>query len=165
MSPNNRIRAAEGYYELKMPDQAWRQIGRLTAEQRKQAPVLGLRIQLHLDAEQWSEALALSRQLLDVQPYAKGAYIHAAYCLHELQRTDEARDLLLEAPEELWDEAVYYYNLACYEARVGDLETAREWLERSFRMDPALVRHAREDPDLSGLWSDSGTVQEADLAE
>ena len=165
MSPKNRIRAAEGYCELGMHDLAWRQIEQLPAERRKQAPVLGLRIQLHLDAGEWSEALSLSRQLLDVQPESKGAHIHAAYCLHELRRTEEARDLLRDGPEILRDEPVFFYNLACYEAQLGDLKAAREWLERSVQMDSSLARQAREDPDLTGLWRDSGTVREADFAE
>jgi hypothetical protein len=56
--------------------------------------------------------------------------------------------LLLSGPASLKAEATYHYNLACYEAALGNLDQARAHLDVSFAMDKKLRDHARTDPDL-----------------
>ena len=122
-------------------------------EDRLRPEALQLNIQIHLQESSWEPALALCRQLCDVAPQANSGYIHAAYCLHELGRTEEARDLLLEGPESLREEPVFFYNLGCYEARLGETDSARAWLLRSFELDENLRHQAKTDPDLVGVWA------------
>src|SRR5690348_2716140 len=84
--------------------------------------VLELRLLILLHARRWKEALSFSRKLCAAAPESSAGYIHSAYCLHELGRTTEARDLLINGPECLQREATYHYNLACYECALGDEE-------------------------------------------
>jgi len=46
------------------------------------------------------------------------------------------------------------YNLACCEARLGDIDQAFEHLERSLEDRPDLVELARGDDDLDALRGD-----------
>ncbi|MDL5053395.1 hypothetical protein QQ056_07540 [Oscillatoria laete-virens NRMC-F 0139] len=78
-------------------------------------------------------------------------FLHAAFCLHELGRTAEAKSLLLGGADYLKGNPVFYYNLACYECRLGELDYAGELLEQAMSMDPKFKTMWPNDPDLAPL--------------
>jgi len=160
MEPTYHFVAAQGYFELGMLDEAWKRMGEMGVEERARPYALKLRTQLHLAAQDWKGGLAVCRQLCDVSPDDAAGYIHAAYCLHELGQTDEAREMLMDGPETLRDEPIFFYNLGCYEARLGEIDSACAWLLRSFQMDDSLRRQARRDPDLKEVWAELRTTLE-----
>jgi hypothetical protein len=84
-------------------------------------------------------------------PEYKGGYIHTAFALHESGRTQEALDLLRSGPPVLKQDATYFYNVACYEAVLGNAESAVKNLSRSFRLDNRLKDGALEDRDLAAI--------------
>ena len=47
--------------------------------------------------------------------------------------------------------AVTLYNLACLACKEGELDAAREWLEKAFALDEGLRENAEEDEDLRAL--------------
>lgn len=146
-----RLRAAVGYLELGMLEEAWEEMGELSPSASEGAPAVKVRLMLLLHEGRWSRALEESQRLAELAPSDVEAFIHAAYCLHELGRTREAERMLLEAPSLLEREAVYHYNLACYKAVLGELEAARRFLAAAFALDPALREAAAADPDLENL--------------
>ena len=77
-----------------------------------------------------------------------------AYALHELKRTKEAWDILLPVATRFPGEYIVRYNLACYACQLGNLPTARKWLERAVEVvGPDLIRKmALQDADLEPLW-------------
>lgn len=46
------------------------------------------------------------------------------------------------------------FNLACYEAQLGDLAAARNHLSRAFEIEPTLKLAALDDSDLEPLWAE-----------
>ena len=86
-----------------------------------------------------------------MEPENGAGFIQGAYCLHEMKRTDEALELLDEAPESVRSDAIYFYNMGCYQAVIGDVDTAFDCLRKSFDMDESLIDVARRDPDLAVL--------------
>jgi hypothetical protein len=52
--------------------------------------------------------------------------------------------------------ATMRYNLACYECQLGDLDQARAWLEKAYRLGERAEMQAMalEDPDLKPLWEE-----------
>jgi hypothetical protein len=74
--------------------------------------------------------------------------------LHELNRTEEARDNLLRVVDKFQNESIMRYNLACYECQLGRLGQASEWLEKAYEVGDAakLKLMALDDPDLEALW-------------
>jgi hypothetical protein len=46
---------------------------------------------------------------------------------------------------------VYFYNLGCYHAVLGNPEDAQSYLQMSFNMDEKFREIARYDPDLEGV--------------
>jgi predicted Zn-dependent protease len=143
--------AAQGYSELGMFDDALTELNSLPAELTSHVTVLELRTVVLMQAKRWKSALTASRALCRVAPENKNGFIHGAYCLHALGRTEEARDTLLSGPELLHAEPTFHYNLACYECTLGNLELARLHLEKSFELNKDFREYAKSDPDLAAL--------------
>ncbi len=101
--------------------------------------------------KKWSTALRISRELCRVAPDCGAGYLHAGFCLHELGKTKQAKELLLKGPVALLKEPIYYYNMGCYDALLGNVDQARENLETSFKMDSTFRELAKMDPDLQSL--------------
>lgn len=143
--------AAQGYSELSMFDEAIAELDTLPEGAVKSSTVVELRAVILMQAKRWKQALAASRQLCKLDPERTSGFIHAAFCLHEMGRTEDARDILLKGPETLHSEATYHYNLACYECALGNLDLARLHLDKSFQLDKKFRDFAKCDPDLSAL--------------
>jgi predicted Zn-dependent protease len=145
------VRIAEGYSELGMLDDALGELDQLDAEQRDRSEVLRMRIDILLRKQVWTDALRLSQRFCTVNPNQPYGFVHTAFCLHELGRTSEAKQTLLEGPAALLDVPVYYYNLACYDTVLGNLEQAKAYLRASFRLDKSFREMAKTDPDLQRI--------------
>jgi predicted Zn-dependent protease len=143
--------AAQGYSELSMFDDAIAELDSLPEKTANNSTVIELRTVILMQAKRWKPALTASRELCRAEPQKTSGFIHAAFCLHELGRTAEARDILLAGPETLHAEPTFHYNLACYECALGHLELARMHLEKSFELDKKFRDFAKVDPDLAAL--------------
>ena len=112
--------------------------------------------EIYAAANKWEAALDIASALTQLMPDHSLGWVHSSYALHELNRTVEARDNLLPVVEKFPDEPILRYNLACYECRLGNLEQAKDWLEKAFRIgEPRKMKlMALEDPDLEPLWKD-----------
>jgi len=143
--------AAQGYSELSMYDDALAELDSLPGEVLESATVVELRTVILMQARRWKSALTAARSLCRVEPDKTSGFIHAAFCLHELGRTTEARDMLIAGPDALHVEATFHYNLACYECALGNLALARLHLDKSCQLDKKFRDFARSDPDLAAL--------------
>jgi hypothetical protein len=67
---------------------------------------------------------------------------------------------LLRVVESFSANATMRYNLACYECQLGNLERAKDWLEKALKLGDtkAIKLAALEDPDLQPLWRDIGQI-------
>jgi predicted Zn-dependent protease len=149
-----RILAAQGYHELGLWREAWRELDGLSGLAQHRPDVLEMRILILINEFKWPEALTLSRQLAEAAPQEEGGWVHSAYCLHELGRTREAIQALLSAPASLREKAIFHYNLACYSCVLGQIDAAREALHRSFAMDKRYRDFALADRDLDALHAE-----------
>jgi predicted Zn-dependent protease len=147
------ILAAQGYSELSMFDDALAELESLPPKAAAHVVVVELRAVILMQARRWKPALEASRALCVLLPDQTGGFIHAAFCLHEMGRTEEARAVLLGGPTSLHAEPTYHYNLACYECVLGHLDLARMHLEKSIELDKKYREFAKGDPDLAALHS------------
>ena len=113
--------------------------------------VLQLRLHHLMRQKRWARALIVSRKLCQVAPHCSAGFLHAGFCLHELGKTAEAKELLLKGPSTLRKEPIYYYNMGCYEALLGNAKDAQRHLEKSFKMDASFREIAKRDPDLKSV--------------
>ncbi len=141
--------------ELGNATEAIAELNNIPAELQKEPEVLKVQWSIYAARKQWHAALDLADTLIKLDPDDALGWVHRSYALHELKRTQEARDQLLPVVDKFPISATIRYNLACYECQLGNLERAKEWLEAAFRLghrDP-MKQTALEDPDLEPLWS------------
>ena len=113
--------------------------------------VLQLRLHHLMREKKWARALTVSRKLCRAAPQCGAGFLHAGFCLHELGRTAEAKRLLLNGPVALLKEPIYYYNMGCYDALLGNVHAAKMHLQTSFKMDASFRELAKKDPDLKAI--------------
>jgi Flp pilus assembly protein TadD len=151
MSFEWHFRAACGYAELGMTRQSIAELNELEQPYQSRPEVLQLRLHHLMRAQRWASALRISQKLCRAAPDCSAGYLHAGFCLHELGKTAEAKQLLLKGPAALLKEPIYYYNMGCYDALLGNVRDARINLETSFRMDSSFRELAKKDPDLEAV--------------
>ena len=148
-----QLRAACGYAELGMARESMAELKAIDPEHQNRPEVLQLRLHHLMRAQRWASALRVSQKLCRAAPECSAGFLHAGFCLHELGKTAEAKQLLLKGPAALLKEPIYYYNMGCYEALLGNVKDARINLETSFRMDASFRELAKKDPDLAAVQS------------
>jgi tetratricopeptide (TPR) repeat protein len=147
------LQAADGYLYLGMADEALAELESIGATEQDRPSVLLARIRVTLHLRQWGKAEALSRRAALAHPEEDEFTVQQAFALHQLEKGDKAVEVLLSAPEWIRRTGILHYNLACYEARLGDLKTARQCINAAIQINAAMRKNARIDPDLQGLWN------------
>jgi tetratricopeptide (TPR) repeat protein len=125
-------------------------------ELRAHPDVLKTRWKIYAEADQWEAALLIATTLVQAVPDDPDGWIGRSFALHEMKRTAEARDYLLQVIDKFPKISVMRYNLACYECQLGSLEKARDWLGKAFKVGDAkaIRRIALDDRDLEPLWKE-----------
>jgi len=151
VATSSTLQAAQGWLEIGLPVEALCELRSLSAAEQRSPEVLRLRLAAEMEIKRWNAASDTARLLCLRQPGDAGAYMQAAYCLHETGDTLAARDWLLRGPGELLAEPLFHYNIACYHAVLGEREGALRHLARAIEMDPSLRQIAAGDEDLESL--------------
>ena len=146
-----RLRAAAGYAELGMNRESIAELNAIDKPAQNRADVLQMRLHHLMREKKWGRALRVSRKLCRVAPQCSAGFLHAGFCLHELGKTLQAKKLLLRGPVALLREPIYYYNMGCYDALLGNSKSAQVHLLTSFKMDPSFRDIAKKDPDLESV--------------
>jgi predicted Zn-dependent protease len=141
-----------GYLALGMYLDANDELENLPTALKAHPTVLSARLELLIEMKRWEDGAILGQSLFKLWPDACEHYVRTAFCLHEMKQTKEARKTLLCGPEALRSQAVYFYNLACYEAQLGNIAEAKRQLAICFEMDKAYKAESLDDPDLAPLW-------------
>ena len=151
---SHHLSAAEGWLELGNPVEAAAELQRIGPPGSAHPSVLEMDWQIHARARQWEECVELAIRQIEQTPERPAGWVHRSFALHELNRTAQARDLLLPIVDLFPQEAILTYNLACYECRLGNLPAARKWLKKTFRLKNSLPWRmaAQNDADLERLW-------------
>ena len=152
MTPYKRqLTAAAGYLELGMAADASAELDAIDPSRRSDWEVLALRVAVCQETKDWVPMLLLSERLVAMQPDQAQWPLSLAYATRRCQSLEAARKILLGAMERFPGESTIRYNLACYEAQLGNLDLARDHLTRAIRMHDAHRAMALADPDLAPL--------------
>ena len=93
--------------------------------------------------------------LCQQQPDEFEGHIHLATALHALNRTAEAREVLLKVVDKFPSAYPIPFALACYACRLGNIEEARRWWNKARALTnnkDKLEELARTERDLQALW-------------
>jgi predicted Zn-dependent protease len=147
------LRAAEGWVELGLPEEALKELEVLPAARREQPLVLMLLWRIYSAAGRWRDCIEVADELVQRDSKNLLGWIHRSYALHELKRTQEASDLLEPALLQFPDEELVAYNLACYACQLGREREAKALLVLAFRRGDAkeIKQRALEDSDLATM--------------
>lgn len=155
ISPENKhaLKAALGWLELEQFDEATKEVSKIDSQFQNTPEILNLRWQILSKSRDWEEALLIAREFVHQHPQTSTAWIHLSYTLHELNRTLEARDHLLNAREKFPHNPLIVYNLACYSCQLKDTEVAMQWIQEAMALKEKaeILRMALEDKDLEPL--------------
>lgn len=147
------LRAVDGYLYLGMPEEALAALGEISQEDNFDAPVMRARIRVLLHLGQWEEANLLAEQGSELHPEENEFVVQRAFALHQLNKGGEAVQVIEGAPAWIRRTGIIHYNLACYEAQLGDIGIARECIRAAIRINAAFQKSAQYDPDLQKLWN------------
>jgi len=150
------LRAAQGWLGLGNSREARQELENIRPQMRTCPGVLKVEWEIYAAEKRWEAAVAIADNLIELQPDDALGWVHRSYALHELKRTQQARDNLLRVVDKFPSSATIRYNLACYECQLDNLSRAKFWLESAFRMGnrSQMKLAALEDPDLKPLWQE-----------
>lgn len=154
LEPKNErlLVAAQGYLELGLPLDANDEIESMEADVRHLPEVLAVRVGIYRALEAWPLMQVVAKQLALHEPDEPAWTVAWAYATRRAESLDTARLILVNAVERLPGVALFNFNLACYEAQLGDLDRAKKHLSRAIELRGDLRRRALEDEDLRPLW-------------
>ena len=145
--------AADGYLYLGLPGQALSELESIPDSEQHASPVLRARVRVLLHLKKWDAANTLSEAGVSLYPEENEFTVQRAFALHKLKKGTDAVKVLLSAPEWIRKTGILHYNLACYEAQLGDLTTARQCIKAAIEINSSFKKNARTDPDLARLWN------------
>ena len=145
------LQAACGYAELGMTRESVEELDAIEERMQNRPEVLQMRLHHFMKKKNWGKALRVSETLCRIAPDCGTGFLHAGFCLHQLGKTAEAKKRLITGPIALLKEPIYYYNMGCYDALLGNVKDAAQNLQISFKMDSSFRELARRDPDLAAL--------------
>src|SRR2546421_5804574 len=106
------LNAAAGWRELGNYSEARFELERIL--NRDHPAVLEERWRIFAAEQQWLPALEIARRPIEVAPDDPSGWIHQSYSLHELKRTQEARDPLLAGGGKISPAGHASFNMSCF---------------------------------------------------
>jgi tetratricopeptide (TPR) repeat protein len=154
---SHHYRAAEGWLEFGLPQEAAAEWSQLTPEARRLPLAVDLRWQISAALLDWDHGVQLGEQLVALAPESAGGWLRLSFALRRskgggLQRAWEA---LRPAADQFPEEETVAYNLACYATQLGRLDEGWEWFLRALVItsnSAGLRRLGLSDSDLEPLW-------------
>lgn len=143
--------AAVGYVELGMFADANFELEKIDPFNRAAPEVLAVRLAIYHGLKKWELMQQIAKRLHEFQPDNVEWTISLAYATRRAYSINVAMDILLNAEAKFPKEATIKYNLACYFCQTGDTTTAKNYLKKTFELDPNCRITALEDEDLKPL--------------
>lgn len=145
---------AEGYLTLGLKAEAAEALSEITGEDRDATPVLAMWLTVHAERAEWAKAEKVGAVVCEREPNEPGFWVQWAYAVRRHKGLPQAREILFRGVGLHPREAVFHFNLACYEAQLGHLDDARAFLETACGLDETFTELAKTDPDLEPLRAD-----------
>jgi tetratricopeptide (TPR) repeat protein len=158
VSTVTRLRYAAGYLALKLQAEARAELEAIAPADHDTLPVISLHAHCCSEAEDWAGAAALGERLTGLDPGDAGHWIQWAYAVRRLSGIPAARAILLTALGLHPQESIIHFNLACYEAQLGNLPAAKSHLRNACSLHADCREMALADTDLVPLhpWIAAG---------
>jgi tetratricopeptide (TPR) repeat protein len=147
-SDQQHLRCACGYIELGMFEEAQAELEEIDPFCRHLPEVLASRIPLYRALEKWDLMAIVAKKLTEWNPEQPEHFVAWAYATRRAESIHQARAILTRAAELHPDDAAIQFNLARYEAQLGNLDRAKDHLSRATKIDAKFSMMALDDPHL-----------------
>jgi tetratricopeptide (TPR) repeat protein len=151
------LRAAHGYIELEVFDAANAELEEIDPLCRQLPEVLMARLAIYLGLKKWELMAIVVTKLVEWNPGEPDYFIKLAYAQRRAESLELALQTLGRAAVLHPTDTTIRFNLACYEAQLGNLARAKQHLNRATEIDSNFKLVALEDPDLEPLWTSWAT--------
>ncbi len=118
--------------------------------------VLAARIPFYRALEKWDLMAIVAKKLTEWRPEEPGNFIDWAYAARRGESIHKAHGILSHAADVHPNHGLIQFNLACYEAQLGNISKAKLHLKRAIEIDPKFRLMAPEDENLEPLWDSLG---------
>ena len=141
---------AQGWLGLGDWAAANRELDEIRPELFAHPDVLQVRLYIYEAAKQWTAAAQVARALTIIDPDSPLGWIHWAYSLRELKRTQEAWNTLLAVVNKFPYDYVIRYHLSCYAGELGKVSEASYWLQKAIDLidDKDVKQQPPNNPDF-----------------
>lgn len=146
------LNAAHGFLNLGLPLDANDELECISADCRHLPEVLSLRLPIYQKLEKWDLMEAVAKRLVEYNESVVEWWLSLAYATRRMNSIPAAKTILKRALLVHPGNAYVFYNLACYECQLGNIERSKDLLARAFELDPKCRLHALADEDLAPLW-------------
>ena len=150
---STHLQYANGYLELGMVKEARAELAAIDDADRDCRDYRLMMVKLHLETRQWKRMEVVSKSLVEIDPEDVFGWVNWAYALRELNRTLDAKSVAEKGVALHPDEAVLWFNLACYCSLIGEVEDASNHLDRAISIEKSFEAESVDDPDLDNLWN------------
>jgi tetratricopeptide (TPR) repeat protein len=152
----HHLKAAHGYIELGMFFEAHEELEDIDPYCRTLPEVLNARLVIYQGLQKWELMAVVATKLVEWNPNESGFFVGLAYATRRAKSVSAAHDILLRGEKLHPNEGAIQFNLACYEAQLGNIEKARQHLKQATTLHPGFEMMALEDKDLEPLWKELG---------
>ncbi|MEY2484611.1 MAG: hypothetical protein QOG67_2318 [Verrucomicrobiota bacterium] len=146
------MRAAEGYLELGLYDEANAELERIDPLCRAASQVLTLQLCVYAGLEKWDLMQTVASKMAEHFPDDVQWRIWWAAAARRAHSVESAKRILQKALETHPNDANVHYNLSCYESRLQHFRKAQRHLARAIQLDSRFQLIALNDQDLEPLW-------------
>lgn len=136
-----------------MIEDAAEELDAIDEKDRSSSEVLSMRVRLYSESKDWFEMEAISMRLVEQDPSGTFGWVNWAYALREMERAGEAKAVAIRGLELNPNEAVLWFNLACYCSLLGEVEESSNHLDKAISLEKSFEAEAVDDPDLDNLWA------------
>lgn len=154
----HHLSAAIGWLGLHNWREAELELGKISAENRHKPAVLLIEYDIYATAKDWGRAADVADIMINVMRDSAAVWLSLAYAIRRKPggSVQEARVILRKGEQMFPDESMIAYNLACYECQLGNMDAARDWLDKAMaRGDAKQIKAlAVTDADLEPIWAE-----------
>jgi len=149
LSPEDfqHLTAADGYCELKMYLDADAELEQIPDKRRHLPDVLAINLKIYDGMMH-----VMAKNLVEYDPDNEQWWAALASSTRWAENIEAAKSILLDGLKKHPNEALLYYDLACYECQLGDLPGSMKLLKKAFKLETEYRIYALEDEDLMPLW-------------
>jgi len=149
-----RLKAAEGYLTLEMPDQALHELAEISDPGDAAFRWHVLRGEALRAKQDYHHALESFQTAHELQPEDLEVLLGMAWCFKRIGQVDQSIEVMRLAYHAHPEVPVVLYNLACYYSLALDKEQALSWLGRALRMHQDFGKMIPDESDFDPLRDD-----------